>query len=174
MGRADAVRVRSTVLPAGTRIRGHHQLESRREVCDRIGSVDAHHPRLEWLAQRVESRRLKLGSLIEEQDPVRRAHGGPWPNNPAPAPDERCRRGSVMRGFEGWPHGETGANWQPGQRADRTHFDCVLGAEVGEKTRQPGGEHGLACARRAEQENMVPARRSNSEGLNGILVAHNV
>jgi hypothetical protein len=70
MGSAHTVGVGGSLLSARTRIRRHDELESGGKMCDRIGPVDADHAGLERLAQRVECRRLELGSLVEEQHSV--------------------------------------------------------------------------------------------------------
>ena len=64
MGSAHAVGVCGAKLPARTGIGSHDELKARGEVRDGVGSVDADHPRLERLAQRLERGRFELRSLI--------------------------------------------------------------------------------------------------------------
>ena len=79
-----------------------------------------------------------------------------------------------MGRFERRTHRETRTDREARQRADRAHLQRILGSEVGEKTGKSGGEHRLAGTRRAEQEDVVPARRRDGESLDGIFVAHDV
>ena len=174
MGCADAVGVGRAILPTRTRIGGHHELEARRELSDRVRSVDGDYPGLERLAQCVEGRRLKLGSLIEEQDAVRGPRRGTGTDDATAAAHQGCRRRGVMGRLERRAHRETRTDREARKRADRAHLQRILGPEIGQEAGKPGGEHRLSGAGRPEQEEMVSSRRGNGERLDGILVAHYV
>jgi hypothetical protein len=45
---------------------------------------------------------------------------------------------------------------------------------TGQERRQPGGEHGLARARRSEQEDVVPTRGRHEHRLHGVVVADHI
>ena len=52
---------------------------------------------------------------------------------------------------------------QPGDRMDGRHLQCFLLAERGEDRGQPSREHRLACARRADEKDIVRSRGGNLE-----------
>lgn len=70
--------------------------------------MDFDEPGLERLAQRVESQRMHLGRLVDEQDATMRAADGARPGHARPTADEADQGGSVMRGDERRPDDQLG------------------------------------------------------------------
>ena len=84
------------------------------------------------------------------------------------AADERDRRCGVVRRAERWTADEPGGG-QPYRRGgmDASGLQRLLTVEVGEHTGQAAGEHRLACARRADHEQVMATGGGDLEGLTG-------
>jgi hypothetical protein len=111
--------------------------------------------------------------LVEEQDAPGGARHGSGTQDPGSTADERHRRRGVVRGFPRWLRApRRGA--QPGDGPDRGDLERGLVVEVGQQPGQPFGEHGLAGARRPEQQGMVSTGRRRDERSDADRVPHDV
>ena len=124
----------------------------------------ADHPLLERLAQRLEHADRELGQLVEEQHAAMRERDLAGADAAAAAADERdgsTRCGAARGTAASVRSAETAV--RPGGRVDARDFERVVAVERRQDRRQPAGEHRLADARRADQQQVVTAGRRDRE-----------
>ena len=100
---------------------------------------------------------------------------GAGPDDAAAAADEGGAGGGVVRRAERWVGKQRAVGGQhPGDRVDGGHFERGGRVEPGQQGGQPFGEHGLARARRAEQQQVMAAGRAELRGPPGGRLAEDV
>ena len=148
--------------PARARVGGGDEHEARREDHHLLAADDRHVAVLERLAQRLEARAGELRQLVEEQHAAvgeRRLAG----LRRVGAADEPGRGDRVVRRAERARGDEPGRAAQAGDGLDPRDLDRLLGRERRQDRRQPPRDHRLAGARRALEEQVVPARGGDLE-----------
>ncbi len=145
-------------MPAGTWVRRRDDLEAGREGERALGPRDRHATVLQRLAQRLEARPAELPELVEKEDAPMRDRDLPGPRW-RPAADEPGRRDRVVGRAER-SLGQGPVRWRPpGGAGDLRHLHGLGAAERRQQGGQPPRGQGLAGARRADDEQAVPARR---------------
>ena len=128
---------------------------------------------LDGLAQHLQRLPLKFRQLIKKEHAVVRQRNLPRHRAGAAAGQARRRDGVVRRAEGAGVHNRVVGRQQPRHRIDAGGLDGLLKAELGQDGRQPLGQHALAGAGRADQQQVVPARRRNLQrALGKGLPAH--
>ena len=160
---AAALRARA----ARTRVRARDELERGGEGERHRLARDAYRPLLERLPQRVERAGRELPELVEEQHaPVREcdlARAGAA----APAADERGGRRGVVGGAERPAADEAAGDRFAGGGVDAGDLERLGGGQGREDGAQSPGEHRLAGAGRAAEQQVVAAGGRDLERLAG-------
>lgn len=147
-------------IAAAARIHRRDQLDARGECDVRIGTRDADRARFERLAQRIEDGALELGKLVEEQDAKMRQADLAWLHLETAA-GQRRHRGGMMRRPER-PGARKAATLQrAGDRLHHRDFERLGGIERRKYARKAGRHQRFAGTRRADHQQIVPARRRN-------------
>jgi len=139
----------------------------------RVGAGDDHLAGLERLAEAVQRLGRELGELVEEEDPIVRQRGLARPGLEAAA-GQGGHAGGVMRGAERPGAGQGALGDQARHRMDHRGLEQLLGGERRQKSRQPLGQHRLARARRAGEQEIVAARRGDLQRSLGALLTLDV
>lgn len=130
---------------------------------------------LERLAEGLEYIRGELGGLVQEQHPPVCPGDGPRPGQVTAAPHDRGRRRRVVGRLERGPPQEAGTGVEgAGDGVDGGGRDGLVLGEVGEDSREPCGEHGLAGSRRPDHEEVVATRGGHLERPPGLVLTANV
>ena len=161
-------------LPASARarVRRGHERDPRRKAHHPLRPDDRDRAVLQWLAQRLERRPRELGQLVEEEHPMvgeRRLTG-----SRADAAADEARGGDrVMRGAERTSPDQAARAVQAGDRVQPGHLDRLVTRERRQQAGQPARQHRLARARRAVEEEVVPAGgRHLQRGDEAVVAAH--
>ena len=153
-------------VAARARVHGGHEQEPGREGDGAGGPGHPHHALLERLAQRVEHVLGELGQLVEEQHAVARgadlARAASWRCRRRPA-RPTTRRGAGARNG-GWRTSPPGGSPRPAAEWMRVVSSASRSVSGGSRPGQPRGQHRLAGAGRAEQEEVVAPSRRHLQG----------
>ena len=158
---------------ARARVGGGDEHEARREDHDLLAADDRHVTVLERLAERFEARARELAELVQEQ------HAAVSQRRLARlrrvgAADEAGGRDRVVGRAERTLGDQARAPAEPGDRLDARDLDRLVGAERRQDRRQAPGDHRLAGARRALQEQVVSAGGGDLEPEDEPVVAADV
>jgi hypothetical protein len=172
VGRAAAAPVRVTVVAAGAGVHGRHQLEAGREFGPACGAGDGDVTALQGFAQGFEDTALELRQFIKEQHAVVgqadfAGARGPASATRAAADAEWC--GALMGEC---PSVRVGSCPLPTAR--RRFQGLRRHSSGGKQAGQALGEHGLASARRAEEQQGVLPAGGHFQGPAGLGLAFHV
>ena len=169
--RRAAAAARGVPVPAALAgVHRAHQHEAGREGHRPRDAGDRHLPVLHGLAQHLQHVRAKLRQLVEKED---RVVGQADLSRLGEGPAAGQRRGGhrVVRRAEG-PRGDDGtaAARKPCHRPDLGGLDHLLPAHVRQDAGQTLGHHGLARPRRADEQDVVPARGGDLQRTLDVLL----
>ena len=170
--RAQADRGVPAQVAARAGVGGADELEAGR-VAHRVAGPDhGHFVGLQRLAERLQQRRAELRRLVQEQDPAVGQRRFPRALHAAAA-DQPFQRRAVVRRAERRPRDQRRARAQgTGHRMHARHLQRLPAGQRRQDARQAPGRHGLATARRAEQQRVVAAGRGDLQRpLQPILAA---
>ena len=158
--------------PAG--VHGAHQLESGGQVQRPAGAGHGHGAVLQGLAQGLQHIPVELRQLVQEQYAVV-GQGDLSRPQQRPAAGQGRGGGGVVRTAEG-PAGQQRVLRvrQPRHGPDSGDGQRLLPAHIRQDGGQPLGQHGLARAGRADQQQVVAACRGDLQGPFGVFLPHHV
>ena len=159
--------------PARAQVAGRHQQHPRWVADRRRRPGDPDLPLLQRFAQAVQDVAAPLEQLVEEQHPVAGLADRARPGHPAAAAEQRGPGGGVVGRGERWPAVKP-PDRTAGDRADRGHLHRLGVGQVGKHPGETPGQHGLAGAGRAEQQQVVPTGRGHLHRPSGLALADDV
>ena len=174
LGRARALGAGVAARATRAQVHRRDELEPRRveRLPGRPG--DADDAVLERLAQRLERRPHELGQLVQEENAtVREARLAG--SRSRSAADDRSGRGRVVwrakrRLGDQRPAGVD----EPRDGVDPRHLERLVGCERRQDAGEPPREHGLPCARRAREQEVVRSGGGDLERAAGALLPADV
>jgi hypothetical protein len=158
---AAAAAIAHAGKPARTWVRRCHEHESGGQLKRTLTSNDHHVAVLQRLAKRIEARALEFRQLVQEEHAMMsvacftRAR---WPS----AADQPGRRDRVVGRAERKRRDQTPC-MRAGDAVDPRDLDRLCSRQLGKDRWEPAGEHRLAGARGALEQQMVSARRGDLE-----------
>ena len=149
---------------AGARIGGAHQGNAAGEAAALTGAADPHLSLLKGLAQLIEHGAAELGQLIEEQHTIVGQAQLPRSRQRAAANQGRGRA-AVVWAAEGTPADQASTlRQQPRHRVQLGEFQGLPVLQGGQQRQQAAGQHRLAGARGADQQQVMVAGGGDLQG----------
>ncbi len=154
-------------------VHGGNQLKARRIGYLRAGAGNGYFAGLDRLPQRIQHAPVKFRQLIQKQHAVMRQRNLSRPGQ-RPTADKRIKRRAMMRRAK---RALAPGFLQPdfiNQAGDSGALQGFCVAERGHNAGQPRSQHGLACAGRANQQQVMTARCGNLQRPASLFLTNDI
>ncbi len=156
-------------IPAGAGVHGRHQHAVRRIGQRDGGAGDGHHAVFQRLAHHLQRGLAEFRQLVQKQHPAM-GQGNLSGARVGPAAHQAVVRHGVMRRAKRAAGNQPLPVQQARHAVDGGHIQRLLEGERRQHRGYALGQHGLAAAGRADEQQVVCARRRDLDGPLGVLL----